>query len=174
MLGAPDSTLPDEYQGVAIRIDGGHDVRIVGATIRRYRFGVLAKGTRGLTLDGLDVSDTWKPLGSFLSWRHESLVDWLSFHHQRERRVAPVRRGDLSRERGLGGHQARHRGAGDERPDARPVGSPSASGTTTSRSIPGSGSGSTGRARTTSSTTASTTTSGATLTSSTTAGRTRR
>ena len=80
LLGAPDSTLPDEYRGVAIRIEGGHGVRILGATIHRYRFGVLAHGTTHLTLDGLDVSRTWRPR-LFSLVEHESLVDWLSFHH---------------------------------------------------------------------------------------------
>jgi len=80
LLGASDSTLPDEYRGVAIRIDGGHDVRILGAQIHGYRFGVMATGTRGLTLDGLDVSRSWKPR-LFSLVEHESLVDWLSFHH---------------------------------------------------------------------------------------------
>ena len=56
LLGASDTTLPDEYRGVAIRVDGGHGVRILGAAIHGYRFGVLAKGTHGLFLDGLDVS----------------------------------------------------------------------------------------------------------------------
>ncbi|HEX4560674.1 MAG TPA: NosD domain-containing protein [Gemmatimonadales bacterium] len=80
LLGASGSTLPDAYSGVAIRIDGGHGVRILGAKLRGYRFGVRAVGTHRLTLDGLDVSHTWKPrLFSLLE--HESLVDWLSFHH---------------------------------------------------------------------------------------------
>ena len=80
LLGAPDSADPDRYAGVAIRVEGGHSVRILGATIHGYRFGVMARGTRGLVLDGLDVSRTWKPR-LFSLPEHESLVDWLSFHH---------------------------------------------------------------------------------------------
>lgn len=80
LLGASDSTLPDEYRGVAIRVEGGHGVRILGARIHGYRFGVLARGTHGLALDGLDVSRSWKPR-LFSLIEHESLVDWLSFHH---------------------------------------------------------------------------------------------
>lgn len=80
LLGASDTTLPDEYRGVAIRVDGGHGVRILGAAIHGYRFGVLARGTHGLFLDGLDVSRSWKPR-LFSLVEHESLVDWLSFHH---------------------------------------------------------------------------------------------
>ncbi len=80
LLGASDTTLPDEYRGAAIRVEGGHGVRILGAAIHGYRFGVLAKGTHGLFLDGLDVSRSWKPR-LFSLVEHESLVDWLSFHH---------------------------------------------------------------------------------------------
>ena len=80
LLGAPDSADPDRYAGVAIRVEGGHGVRVLGATIHGYRFGLIARGTRGLVLDGLDVSRTWKPR-LFSLVEHESLVDWLSFHH---------------------------------------------------------------------------------------------
>jgi parallel beta-helix repeat protein len=73
-------TDPDQYAGVAIRIDGGQRVTLRGAKIHGYRFGVMAKGTRALTLDGLDVSRSWKPR-LFSLIEHESLVDWLSFHH---------------------------------------------------------------------------------------------
>lgn len=80
LLGAPDSTRPDEYRGVGIRIEGGHNVRILGGRVHGYRFGVRAVGTHGLALDGLDVSRSWKPR-LFSLVEHESLVDWLSFHH---------------------------------------------------------------------------------------------
>ena len=83
LLGAPDTTLPDQYRGVAIRIEGGHGIRILGGEIHRYRFGVRAVGTRGLVLDGLDVSHTWAPR-LFSLVEHESLVDWLSFHHNEQ------------------------------------------------------------------------------------------
>jgi parallel beta-helix repeat protein len=76
---APESD-PDLAQGVAIRVDGGRNVRILHARIRGYRVGVLARGTRGLVLVDDDVSYTWKPrLYSLIE--HESLVDWQSYHH---------------------------------------------------------------------------------------------
>jgi parallel beta-helix repeat protein len=78
--GLPPEADPDQARGVAIRVDGGRDVRILHARIRGYRVGVLARGTRGLTLEGVDASYTWKPrLFSLLE--HESLVDWQSYHH---------------------------------------------------------------------------------------------
>jgi parallel beta-helix repeat protein len=76
---APEAE-PDRAQGVAIRVDGGRDVRILHARLRGYRVGILARGTRGLVLEDVDASYTWKPrLFSLLE--HESLVDWQSYHH---------------------------------------------------------------------------------------------
>jgi parallel beta-helix repeat protein len=71
---------PDARAGVAIRIVGGRNVRIQGARIRGYKIGILARRTRSLTLTGNDLSDNWKPrLFSLVG--HESLVDWMSYHH---------------------------------------------------------------------------------------------
>ncbi|HEV8197222.1 MAG TPA: right-handed parallel beta-helix repeat-containing protein [Gemmatimonadales bacterium] len=71
---------PDRARGVAIRIDGGSNIRIINATIRGYRIAIYARGTRGLDLTNNDASYNWKPrLYSLIE--HESLVDWLSFHH---------------------------------------------------------------------------------------------
>ncbi len=79
---APESD-PDLAAGVAVRIEGGRNVRILHARIRGYRFGILARGTRGLTIVGSDLSYSWKPrLYSLIE--HESLVDWLSFHHNEQ------------------------------------------------------------------------------------------
>ncbi|HET7563777.1 MAG TPA: NosD domain-containing protein, partial [Gemmatimonadaceae bacterium] len=80
MEGQAPSANPDRAAGVAIRIDGGHDVRILHARVRGYKVGILARKTRGLTLVDNDLSYNWKPrLYSLIE--HESLVDWLSFHH---------------------------------------------------------------------------------------------
>jgi nitrous oxidase accessory protein NosD len=73
-------TDPDRATGVAIRVEGGRNVRILNARVRGYRVGILARGTRGLALIGNDVSYTWKPR-LFSLIEHESLVDWLSYHH---------------------------------------------------------------------------------------------
>lgn len=79
LVGLPEEADPDGARGVALRIDGGRDVRVRGATIRGYRVAILARGTRGLVLDSNDVSHGWKPRLYSLP-THESLVDWLSFH----------------------------------------------------------------------------------------------
>ena len=76
IAGAP----PDVAGDTAIRIEGGRNIRILNARIRGYKVAILARGTRGLTLRGNDLSRNWKPrLYSLVE--HESLADWLSFHH---------------------------------------------------------------------------------------------
>jgi nitrous oxidase accessory protein NosD len=80
MEGTPIDANPDSATGVAIRVDGGRNVRILNARIRGYKVGILARGTRGLSLIDNDLSYNWKPrLYSVIE--HESLIDWLSFHH---------------------------------------------------------------------------------------------
>lgn len=82
MEGAAPGAEPDQGAGVAIRVEGGRNVTIRGAHVRGYRVGILARGTRGLTLADNDLSYNWKPrLYSLIE--HESLADWLS-HHKNE------------------------------------------------------------------------------------------
>jgi hypothetical protein len=79
LVGTPVDVTPDQARGTAIRIDGGSNISINGATIRGYRFAIMASGTRNLTLTENDLSHNWKPrLFSLVG--HESLVDWMSFH----------------------------------------------------------------------------------------------
>ena len=77
LRGIPIESDPDRARGVAVLIDGGSDVTLRGGVIRGYRFGVLARGTRGLRLFDNDLSYSWKPrLFSLVG--HESLLDWMS------------------------------------------------------------------------------------------------
>jgi parallel beta-helix repeat protein len=78
-VGSPIDSAPDAGQGTAVRIDGGSRVRVRGLTARGYRVGILARGTRALTLDSNDLSHSWKPR-LFSLVEHESLNDWLSYH----------------------------------------------------------------------------------------------
>jgi parallel beta-helix repeat protein len=71
---------PDQARDTAIVIEGGSNIRIIKANIHGYKVGILARGTRQLTLRDNDLSDNWKPR-LFSLVEHESLVDWLSFHH---------------------------------------------------------------------------------------------
>lgn len=68
----------------AIIVDGGATIRVVNARVRGHKIGILARGTRGLTLIDNDLSDNWRPR-LFSLVEHESLVDWLSFHHNENR-----------------------------------------------------------------------------------------
>jgi len=78
--GTPVTANPDEASGVAIRIEGGRNVRVLNAHVRGYKIGILARGTRGLELIDNDISYNWKPrLYSLIE--HESLIDWLSHHN---------------------------------------------------------------------------------------------
>jgi parallel beta-helix repeat protein len=74
---------PDLAAGVAIRIEGGRNVRVRNGTIRGFRIAVLARDTRGLELRDIDASYNWKPR-LFSLVEHESLVDWLSFHRNEQ------------------------------------------------------------------------------------------
>src|ERR1700694_4506949 len=80
MEGLPAGSNPDLANGVAVRVDGGRNVRIVNSRMRGYKFGILARRTKSLSLIDNDLSYNWKPrLYSVIE--HESLIDWLSFHH---------------------------------------------------------------------------------------------
>jgi parallel beta-helix repeat protein len=81
--GADPLADPDTFEGVAIRVEGGRGVRITGGTIRGYRVGIQALGTRDLVIRDADLGGQWKPrLYSLVE--HESLVDWLSFHRNEQ------------------------------------------------------------------------------------------
>jgi len=79
---APDAD-PDLATGVAVRIDGGRNVRVRGAGIRGYKVGILARATVQLEITDSDLSYNWKPR-LFSLVEHESLVDWLSFHNNED------------------------------------------------------------------------------------------
>ena len=78
--GTSPTADPDQAAGVAILVEGGRNVRIIGARIRGYKVGILARGTRGIEIRNSDLSHNWKPR-LFSLVEHESLVDWLSFHN---------------------------------------------------------------------------------------------
>lgn len=78
--GTPVTADPDNAAGVAIRIEGGRNVRIINAHIRGYKIGILARGTRQLDLFDNDLSYNFKPR-LYSGIEHESLMDWLSHHN---------------------------------------------------------------------------------------------
>ncbi|MHB1192701.1 MAG: NosD domain-containing protein [Longimicrobiales bacterium] len=107
---SPDDD-PDQARGVAVLVDGGANVIVRGGTLYGYRFGVLARGTRGLALYENDLSYGWKPR-LFSQVGHESLMDWLSFHNNENREwmrfgaavyLEDVRVGDIAGNRAVQG-----------------------------------------------------------------------
>jgi parallel beta-helix repeat protein len=84
LVGLDPNADPDQARGVGISIEGGRNVRVVNATVRGYKVGLLARGTHNLTLARDDFSHNWKPR-LFSQIEHESLVDWLSHHHNENR-----------------------------------------------------------------------------------------
>ena len=84
ILGAAHGTDPDQFAGVAIRVEGGSNITIKNGTVHGFRIDILAHGTRALSIRALELSHSWKPrLYSLVE--HESIVDWLSFHHNEHR-----------------------------------------------------------------------------------------
>ena len=74
------ATLQGPMADTAIRVEGGRNVRLINARIHGYKVGILARGTQRLVLEKNDLSRNWRPR-LFSLVEHESLVDWLSFHH---------------------------------------------------------------------------------------------
>src|SRR5260221_6073749 len=75
LRGGDEHSDPDNFSGVAIRIEGGRNIRLLHARIHGYKIGILARGTRELELIDNDVSYNWKPR-LFSLIEHESLLDW--------------------------------------------------------------------------------------------------
>lgn len=80
MRGAAATADPDTFTGLAVLVDGGENVTIRNLTAHGYKIGLLARHTKGLRIIGADVGYNWKArLYSLVE--HESLLDWLSYHH---------------------------------------------------------------------------------------------
>jgi nitrous oxidase accessory protein NosD len=83
LRGAEAVADPDTFTGVAVLVDGGEHVTIRNLTARGYKVGVLARHSPKVHITGADLGYNWKPrLYSLVE--HESLVDWLSYHHNEQ------------------------------------------------------------------------------------------
>ena len=80
LAGTEEGSKPDAGWGIGVLVEGGRDIMVRGARIRGYKIGLLARGVRNFTLTGTDVSRNWRPR-LWSGAGHESLVDWLYFHH---------------------------------------------------------------------------------------------
>ncbi len=83
LVGSPDRRHPDRFTGVALQIDSGSAITIIGARIRGFKVAILARGTRHLRLVDNDLSDNYRPR-LYSHVERESLADWLSYHHNDE------------------------------------------------------------------------------------------
>jgi hypothetical protein len=78
--GGPPDADPDGFTGTGILIDGGERVTLRHAVVRGYKVGIRAQRSPDLRLAGNDVSYNWKQrLHSRIE--KESLLDWMSYHH---------------------------------------------------------------------------------------------
>lgn len=80
LIGSNDRHHPDTFAGTAIRIATGSHITVLGARIRGYKVGILARGVTRLRLLDNDLSDNWRPR-LYSGIEKESLIDWLSYHH---------------------------------------------------------------------------------------------
>lgn len=82
LRGALSQIRPDEFTGVAIRVQGQH-VTVKNARARGYKIALLATGADHLTLENCDFSYNYRP--RLLSTREkEDEADWLSYHHNEQ------------------------------------------------------------------------------------------
>jgi parallel beta helix pectate lyase-like protein/PA14 domain-containing protein len=80
LRGATAESDPDSFAGLAVLVDGGDDITIRNLHAHGYKVGLLARHTANLHVTGADLSYNWKSrLYSLVE--HESLLDWLSYHH---------------------------------------------------------------------------------------------
>ena len=80
LRGADVAADPDTFTGLAVLVDGGENVTIRNLSAHGYKIGLLARQTKNLRIVGADLGYNWKArLYSLVE--HESLLDWLSYHH---------------------------------------------------------------------------------------------
>ncbi len=80
LRGAASTADPDTFTGLAVLVDGGENVTIIGLAAHGYKVGILARHTKRLHITGADLSYNWKArLYSLVE--HESVLDWMSYHH---------------------------------------------------------------------------------------------
>ena len=78
--GSEPGTPPDGRSGYGVMIEGGRNITVRGARIHGFKIAILARGVTNLVIEETDVSDNWAPR-LWSGTGHESLADWLSYHH---------------------------------------------------------------------------------------------
>lgn len=79
LAGNSDREHPDHFSGVAIRIDSGRNVTVIGVHASGYKSGIIARHVTRLRLLNNDLSHNWKPR-LYSGIVKESLIDWLDYH----------------------------------------------------------------------------------------------
>jgi len=79
LVGNGDVEHPDQFNGVAIRIDSGRNVTVIGVHASGYKSGIIARHVTRLRLLNNDLSHNWKPR-LYSGIVKESLIDWLDYH----------------------------------------------------------------------------------------------
>ena len=100
LAGNADVEHPDHFAGIAIRIDSGRNVTVMGYTRRIQVWHHRAPRDPVSGSSNNDLSHNWKPR-LYSGIVKESLIDWLDYHQNEQGRMAPVRRRDLPRRRRL-------------------------------------------------------------------------
>ncbi len=79
LVGADESTPPDEYRGIGIIVEDSRNVVIKGARVRGYKVGILVRNCPGLVIEDCDVSGNYRQ--HLLSTpQAEDGADWLFGH----------------------------------------------------------------------------------------------
>jgi parallel beta-helix repeat protein len=60
LVGSPDGTAPDAFQGTAVVIEGGRNITIRNARIRGFKVAIHATGVERLTIENCDLSGNWR------------------------------------------------------------------------------------------------------------------
>ena len=82
LIGADDGTLPDNFRGVAIRIEGRR-ITLRNARIRGFKVAVLALDVENLRLENCDFSYNYRPR-LYSGREQEDERDWLYYHHNEQ------------------------------------------------------------------------------------------
>lgn len=83
LRGSNDRKWPDEFYGLAIRVENSFNVEIKNLNVHGYKVGLLAENVDSLQLSDADFSYNYRQ--RLKSTREEEdLSDWMSFHNNEE------------------------------------------------------------------------------------------
>ncbi|HEX5136323.1 MAG TPA: right-handed parallel beta-helix repeat-containing protein [Planctomycetota bacterium] len=83
LVGSPDGTLPDSFDGIGIVVEGRKKVTIKGGKLLGFKCAILATGCEDLVLEGIDVSGNFAERLRSTPEREDG-GDWLWPHENDE------------------------------------------------------------------------------------------